>query len=145
MSTGTAGSGGMQKFVNTSYYATSYLETGNVYPDFPFGMCGKVNNVRVEFYSGSENGRTISISLRTNYDNSSVGSIITGLEDITSSTIEIKADNLIKERYKTTTTFLAPFYCVFLTLTWNDGSGTTDAPKVKRVIVDYENIPITKN
>lgn len=144
MSTGAAGSGGLQRFLNSSFLDTSYLETGNVYPQFPFGMCGKVTKMRVEFWGEAENGRTITIGLRTNYDNSSSGSIIFGLKNITSSTVEIKADNLIKERYKTTTTFLAPFYCVFLTLTWETGSGATNAPKVKRVIVEYENIPINK-
>jgi uncharacterized protein (DUF3084 family) len=106
-------------------------------------MCGKVTKMRVEYWGEAVNGRNITIALYAN--NATSGKFVDAAKAITTTSVDPRANQLIQEyQYLSSGSNLTLFQAFYLTLTWGTGSGATEAPKVKKIIVEYENIPINK-
>lgn len=133
MSSGTGTSGGLGEFSSTTY-STGTQQSSMAEPFHGTLKKGKITRVRVEFKGVASGGRRIDIAFLNR-----TGTLLNEIEQITT----VTADELIKEYtddlngnpFKT-------FDALQLQLGWATGSGNTDAPVVRRIIVDYEPINI---
>jgi hypothetical protein len=129
LSTGTTTSGGLQ--VLNGGYDTSALKTSFATPFYKVGSEGKLTKVRVEFKDSVTGGRSLRLQLLDRCGNT-VAEPISDLR-----TVEDK--KTIKEyTLNSSGTQFSTFDALQLLLEWQTGSGSTEAPIIKRVIAYYE-------
>lgn len=130
ISTGTTTSGGLQTI--SSRFGTGFVKTQLVSPSWPKGQLGKVTSVKVEFAKTSSGGRAIDVILTGN--NVASTTVVGSLE-------EVDAGNFIQEYYYDSNGSKLPYFTdIALILQWQNGSGNTDAPIVKRVEISFETV-----
>jgi len=126
ISSGTTTNGGLE--VLSTDYAEGTAETTFVSPVFNEGKKGQVTKIRIEFDKAVTGGREFSAYLY-NRDGTDVGKY-TGIGTVT-------ADKTILEKNITPSD---NFDALQLKLEWATGDGATEAPVVKRVVVDYKEV-----
>jgi hypothetical protein len=133
ISTGTSTSGGLQKI--TTSFSTGSVATALASPVWSEEKEGKVKSVKVEYAATASGGRSIDVILWGN--NLAATTILSTVSTVTSSNIVTKVidDSSGNE--------LPKFEDLGLILQWQSGSGAGDAPRVKRVTVEFEEVNIT--
>jgi len=130
ISSGTGTSGGLE-LLDIGKYSTGSFSTVFATPDFGSEFQGRIKNVRVEFTSSATGGREFKLEL-VNRDGISLGIALTGLIEIGSSETILKRDS------DTSGNPFKMFDSIQGIGTWGTGDGNTDAPSIKRIIIDYE-------
>ena len=135
ISTGTTTSGGLQYMKVGTYAPNASISSICVAPEFNPGMKGKAKSVRVDFAktSASTGGQ---LSLFLLYENSQTSQILSSLAEVTIS-------NISKEYYTTIANVdgdLPAFIEMRIVMQWAGGALDTDAPVVRRVTVNYEEV-----
>lgn len=132
ISSGTTTSGGLQTII--SNFTTGSFASGLATPQFPNGKQGRVTSVDVEFAKTSSGGREFTLSLIGN-STATVG-IISGVSTIDSTNQS--------KRYTLSSggVILSTFVDLKVIGQWATGSAATDAPILKKVTVNYDEVNI---
>ena len=123
-SSGTTTSGGMQT-LNSNYYFQSFFTTSLAKPNWPAGRQGKITKIITKFAKTSIAGRTLTLQLRSR--SGLLSQYITNTSVITADTI-VQRENDVHEKFDD----------IKLVGVWSSGTGTTDAPILDSVEVEYE-------
>lgn len=115
-------------FISSANFTTSLAE-----PLFPEGKTGQVKSVTVAFAKTASGGRSLALYLKSN---TGLVQFISGLIAITSSELVQKFESPISGSE------WGKFDELALVAAWTTGQGETDAPVIKRVIVEYQTINI---
>lgn len=135
LSTGTTTSGGLQYMKTGTYAANASARTIAVMPQFPNGQKGKVRAVGIDFAKTSgSTGAQIDAFLV--YENSQTSQVI-------ASTAQITTSNITKWYYNDYTDAPLPqFMEISALVRWTAGAVDTDAPVLRRIMIDYEEVPV---
>jgi len=132
ISSGTTTSGGLNIF--NGNYTTGSLQTVFAEPIFGMRQKGKVKRVRVEFAKSASGGRSAAVSLLNREAVSS--------EIIAATTTITAGSEVIEREYDTSNAPLLEFSGLQAQITWGSGSAATDAPIIRRIIVEFNTINI---
>lgn len=135
LSTGATTSGGLQYMKVGTFAGSASARTITVCPQFPTGQKGKVRAVGIDFAKTSiSTGAPINVYLV--YENS-------GTSQVIASTAEITTANLTKWYYVDQAGAALPqFQEMGVLAQWAAGVVDTDAPILRRVMIDYEEVPV---
>lgn len=131
-----AGAGlGMEYLRTGSYYDQASFNTVLAQPDFPQGNYGRVKRVKIAFAKTNTSTLSASISVSLYSDGfDTTSSIINAVSTINST-------NLVKEyMYTDGGAELPVFNALQLQVNWNSATGTGQAPIIKNVEIEYENV-----
>lgn len=134
ISTGATTSGGLQYMQAGTFSANSSVSTVVVCPEFARGKKGKVRAVRIDFGKTSlSTGCPLSAYIITENGNSS---------QILSAVSLVDSSNITKWYYNpyNSTDGFPLFLEARIVLQWAGGSPDTDAPVVRRVVIEYEEV-----
>jgi hypothetical protein len=135
-STGTTTAGGLQYMKVGTFAGNASVGSIVSAPEFSSGMKGKVRSVRIDFAKTSgSTGASINAYLVT--DNGTSSQILSGVALVDSSNLSTW---YLRDINGAT---LPLFYELRVLLTWSGGAVDTDAPVVRRVIVDFEETNIS--
>lgn len=125
------------RFATATFAANTSVSTVIGSPEFPEGQIGRVKSVTVYFGTTATGGRSLSLLLAGN-DTSSTTIIDTETE--------VAAGALTQKfEYDTSDDELPKFQDLKLILQWGAGSGSSAAPIIKKVVVEYEHTNIESN
>lgn len=131
ISSGATTSGGLQYMKVGTFAASSSVSTVVVAPEFSRGKMGKIKAVRIDFAKTSvSTGLPISAYLIT--EGSASSQILSALTTVTSTNITYWYQETISG------TPLPKFLEVRVVFQWAGGSTDTDAPVVRRVVIEYQ-------
>ena len=137
--TGDAGSSDaiLQKMVVDRFGDAGRVRTISVFPGFPIYKKGKVKTVTVEFLEPNSGGRQFSLYLLPDdgFGNDTDYTIISALTSVDNNEL-IKTYNRLNDDADMPT-----FNSMALLMQWASGDNTA-APKIKRIIIEYEYINI---
>lgn len=128
LSTGATTSGGLQKI--TGLYNTGSFSPALAEPEYEEGLTGRVKSVTITLAKTSSGGRDITVSL--------IGNDLTNTP-IISNVSTIDSSN-IKKKYEFTSSggFGPRFDDIKPVITWGSGSGSSDAPVLQTLEVEFE-------
>lgn len=131
VSSGTTTTGGLE-ILGTGYAVSDFFSTF-ANPFFDMNFKGKIKRIRTEFLKSATGGRELTLTV-VNQENSTIATVYDNLQTIS-------ANKTIQE--KTISTNGKPFGffdTLQLRLDWNSGDGSTDAPIIRRVIIEFEEV-----
>jgi len=129
MSTGASTSGGLQRFQSNYALAANFV-TSVAEPEFPEGKVGKVKSVTVYHGKTSSGGNSLTLSLQDT---------INGTSQIVDTITTVTASTMVKKyTVKTNSGEMPRFDCLRLVGQWASGVASTDAPIIRRVVVEFE-------
>lgn len=135
VSSGIGTSGGLESFL--SDYGPSTADASSwqgltAVPLLPQGMKAKIKAVRVMFRNSASGGRTVTLSLVSDFRANKTMTVISGESAITTETLTREF------RFDTNNNQPPYFTSIAPTISWSTGSGETDAPTIHRIEVFYE-------
>lgn len=125
----------MSKFSAASFAATAQLETGYYPLDLPKGMKAQIESVQVEYYT-TVTSATVAFIVTISGDTGTIDSTVMG--DVTTVAAPLQ------KIYRTDASgnpFRA-FSNISIRLIWRNATGSTSAPQVASVIINYKLIAI---
>jgi len=129
LSTGSGTSGGLQRF-QSNYALASHVVTSVIEPEFPEGKCGKVKSVTIYYAKTCSGGNSLTVSLQDT---------INGTSQIIDTVTAVTASGIVKKyTVKTNSGEMPRFDVLRVLLQWAAGAATTDAPIVRRIVVEFE-------
>lgn len=129
-STGTTTSGGLQ-LMTTNYYFQASFSTGLAEPTFGMDKKGVVKQVKVRFGTTASGGRDITVSLSDKGVTSSI--VINAQTAVTG-----QAGLVVRKIKDTSDVNFLDFDALKAIVSWGAGSGSTDAPIISSIEVEYE-------
>lgn len=128
ISTGDGDPNGLEKLEN-NYAISANFSTVAEQPVFPNGQRGRVKSVTVYYGATASGGRELALYLGTE---TGVTTLFTGKKTIT-------ADNIVEKYEVDSTGDELPAFSVLKCIgVWSEGDGSTDAPIIQRVVVEFE-------
>ncbi len=135
-SSGATTSGGLQK-LSTGYFATALFSTSLAEPVFPLYKIGRVKNVKVRYADITTNANSRALTLQLRDRSQTVSTIVSSKTDIPNAQAMVADFNTDSSGNP-----LLNFDALKLVVQYGTGNGTTDAPGISSIEVEYENINI---
>lgn len=130
--TGASGEGLISYLDPNTYFASCTLATKAIEPMFPDYSQGRMKKIKITYLKPASGGR--SLALQIYRDSTTTDTIFTGKQIVTSLVEEYFVDSSNNP--------LGSFKQLQLYLIWSSGGGSSNAPVVTRVEVEYEIIKI---
>lgn len=141
-SSGASSSGGLQRFSSNfgpEQTDGAFWQGLLAAPFFPRGQVGKVKGVRMMYRNAASGGRTLTVTLVTDFRGDTTNTVVNALSSVTGATLTRD------HPFDTSDAQLPYFTSIAPNLSWSVGSGSADAPTPYRIEVFFEPVkmPVT--